>query len=113
MLGPDVAFSALVAPLYEKFGGALTVSRVGQTVCWDIHDLSAFVELTPHGDLLATFVDRSGIDVASQKRLVAAYRVRIPYALDRSSCGRMAADLVEFFSGVREPKFRFVNAYPA
>jgi len=28
------------------------------------------------------------------------------------SGGRMVADLVGFFSGVREPKFRFIDEYP-
>jgi hypothetical protein len=103
--------SGITAPLAAKFGNTITVSRSGNMVCWGYDGQSAVLEMTPHGFLRATFIDSAGIDAVSSSPAVAAYRTGSVYALNRAGCGRMVADLVEFFSGIREPKFRFVDAY--
>ncbi len=60
----------------------------------------------------ATFIDSETIDAVSSSPVAAAYRGRSRYALNEASCARMVSDLVDFFSGVREPKFTFIDAYP-
>jgi hypothetical protein len=103
--------SGIAAPLAAKFGSNITVSRSGNSVCWGYDGQSAVLEMTPQGFLRATFIDSEGIDVVSASPVAAAYRTGSVYALNRASCGRMVADLVDFFSGIREPKFQFVDAY--
>jgi hypothetical protein len=103
--------SGIVAPLAEKFGGDLTVSRSGNMVCWGYDGQSAVLEMTTDGCLRATFIDSETTDVVSDRPVAAAYRTGSTYALNRTGCGRMVADLVDFFSGIREPKFRFIDAY--
>jgi hypothetical protein len=104
--------SGIVAPLAAKFGGDLMVSRSGNMVCWDYGGQSAVIEMTPDGKMHATFIAAEGVDVVSASPAAAAYRTGSVYALNGSSCGRMVTDLVDFFSGVREPKFTFIDAYP-
>jgi hypothetical protein len=103
--------SGIAAPLSEKFGGALTVSRTGNVVAWGFDGQSGVVELTQNGTMRVTFVASEQIDAASGTPAAAAYRTGLCYRLDQPSCSRMIADLVDFFSGVREPKFTFVDAY--
>jgi cyanophycinase-like exopeptidase len=104
--------SALASPLVEKFGSDLTLSRTATTVYWGYGDQSAFIELLENGALLATFIDAPGVDAVSGAASAAVYRSHARYVLSASSCKRMIADLVDFFSGVREPRFTFVDAYP-
>jgi hypothetical protein len=103
--------SGIVAPLAEKFGSDITVSRAGNMVCWGYDGQSAVLEMTTDGTLCATFIDSETTDIVSASPVAAAYRTGSSYALTRAGCGRMVTDLVDFFSGVREPKFRFIDAY--
>jgi hypothetical protein len=80
-------------------------------VCWQYAGQSVVIELRPGNVLEATFIDAQGVDAVSTRPAVAAYRSTTSYALTASSSERMAADLVDFFSGVREPKFVFTDAY--
>ncbi len=109
---PATWLSSIAAPLAAKFGSNITVSRTGNMVCWGYDGQSAVIEMTAEGSLRATFIDSECIDEVSASPAAAAYRTGSTYALNRASCGRMVADLVDFFSGVREPKFRFIDAYP-
>jgi hypothetical protein len=104
--------SGICGPLAEKFGSNVTVSRTGNMVCWGYDGQSAVIEMTDDGLLRATFIDSEAINVVSASPAAAAYRTGCTYALNRVSSGRMVADLVDFFSGVREPKFQFIDAYP-
>jgi len=104
--------SGIVAPLSKKFGSDITVSRTGDMVCWGYDGQSAVLEMTSDGSLRATFIDSESTDMVSASPAAAAYRTGCTYTLTRAGCGRMVGDLVDFFSGVREPKFRFVDAYP-
>lgn len=81
-------------------------------VCWGYDGQSAVLEMTADGLLRATFIDSERIDIVSASPAAAAYRTGSVYALNRASCGRMVTDLVDFFSGIREPKFQFVDAFP-
>jgi hypothetical protein len=109
---PSAAWlSDLAAPLAAKFGNCLTLSRSGNAIRWGYGGQSAVLELGANGALQVTFLDAESTDLVSAGRAVAAYRTRSAYALDRPSSTRMIADLVDFFSGVREPKFAFVDAY--
>jgi hypothetical protein len=103
--------SDIAAPLVEKFGGNLTVSRTANAVCWGYGGLSAVIEIRGDASLLATFIDSEGVDEVSARPAVAAYRTLSTYALTEPGCSRMVADLVDFFSGVREPRFIFTDAY--
>jgi hypothetical protein len=109
---PATWLSGILGPLAAKFGSDVTVSRAGNMVCWGYDGRSAVIEMTGDGSLRATFIDSESVDVVSSSPAAAAYRTGSTYALNRVSCGRMAADLVDFFSGVREPKFKFIDAYP-
>jgi len=102
----------VLGPLAAKFGSTITVSRAENMVCWGYDGQSAVLEVTADGSLRATFIDSEGIDVVSTSPVAAAYCSGSTYALNRTGSGRMVADLVDFFSGVREPKFRFVDAFP-
>jgi hypothetical protein len=104
--------SGMADPLSAKFGGNVTLSRTDDAVCWGFDGKSAVVELAPDGTLKATFIDAAGIDQVSARPAAAAYRTRSTYGLNATGCGRMIADVVDFFSGVREPKFHFIDAYP-
>jgi hypothetical protein len=81
-------------------------------VCWGYDGQSAIIEMMPDGMLRATFIDCDSIDAVSDRPAAAAYRARSTYALNSASCSRMVADLVDFFSGVREPRFAFVDVHP-
>jgi hypothetical protein len=109
---PATWLSGIAAPLAAKFGSNLTVSRSGNMVCWGYDGQSAVLEMAADGMLRTTFIDSESIDAVSASPAVGAYRTGTAYALNRASCGRMVADLVDFFSGVREPKFTFFDAYP-
>jgi hypothetical protein len=107
-----VWLSGIAAPLAAKFGDDLTVSRSGNVVCWGYGGQSAVIELTPNGKMHATFIDTEAVDLVSSTPAAAAYRARPVYELTGASCSRMIADLADFFSGVREPRFTFIDAYP-
>jgi hypothetical protein len=102
----------LAAPLVSKFGEGLTLCRDGRRVEWSYGGQSAVIELTPQGTLEAMFVERPVVDAVSSNLAAAVYRPRhVPYSLTPAGCTRMVDDLVDFFSGVREPYFVFSNAH--
>jgi hypothetical protein len=103
--------SGIAAPLTQMFGDALTVSRNGNMVCWGYDGQSAVIEMTLDGLLCATFIDCERLEAVSALPAVAAYRTGATYTLTPAGCRRMVDDLVDFFSGIREPRFRFVDAY--
>jgi hypothetical protein len=105
-------FSDLATPLVSKFGEGLTLCRDGARVEWSYAGQSAVIELTPQGTLDATFVERPAVDEVSSSLAAAVYKPRmVPYSLTPAGCTRMVDDMVDFFSGVREPRFVFTNAY--
>ncbi len=104
-------FAGCVAPLVARFGDRLTLARRENVVCWRYDGQSAVVELHPNGRLTATFIGADGLDAVAARPAAAVYSTNVTYALDPASCRRMVADLYDFFSGVREPKFTFVDAY--
>jgi hypothetical protein len=111
-LDTAVWFSDLAIPLVSKFGEGLTLCRDGARVEWSYAGQSAVIELTAQGTLDATFVERPTLDAVSSAPAAAVYRPRtVPYALTPAGCTRMVDDMVDFFSGVREPRFVFTNAY--
>jgi hypothetical protein len=69
------------------------------------------VALRPEGTLEATFVERPGYDAvnATQARCVYRRASGTGYTLTHEGCSRMVADLTDFFSGMREPRFAFVD----
>lgn len=107
---PTAWFSEFVEPLTSRFGGELTICRDGDSVRWGYFGQSAVVGMTVDGKLQATFIDRQSVDAVSRRPAVAVYESSGSYALTPASCGRMVADMVDFFSGVREPRFRFIDA---
>jgi hypothetical protein len=108
---PATWFTSIASPLTSKFGADLTVSRSGNMVCWGYDGQSAVVELDPDGFLRAAYIDAERRDAVSDAPVAAVYRCGSPYALTESGCRRMIADLCDFFSGVREPAFTFVDDY--
>lgn len=111
-LDPGRWMADLAAPLISKFAEGLTLSRDGERVEWSYGGQSAVIELTPQGTLNATFVAPPSFDAVSSSLAAAVYRPRtVPYALTPAGCSRMVDDMVDFFSGVREPRFVFAGAY--
>jgi hypothetical protein len=111
-LDPGRWMSDLATPLISKFGEGLTLCRDGTRVEWSYGGQSAVIELTAQGTLDATFVERPALDAVSSSLAAAVYRPRtVPYALTPAGCSRMVDDMVDFFSGVREPRFVFTSAY--
>jgi hypothetical protein len=104
--------SDVAEPLTAKFGCDLTLCRAGNRVRWGFAGQSALVEFLPDGSLTATFVDRVSIDHVTNEPAFAAYSVCGTYRLTTAGCSHMIADMVDFFSGVREPKFTFAGAVP-
>ncbi len=73
---------------------------------------SALIELRSDGALDATFIDRAAVDRVSASLAAPVYRRSgSSYRMDAGGCERMICDLVDFFSGTREPGFTFVGAY--
>ncbi len=103
--------SDLGSTLASAFGDDITLARCGDAVQWNYAGQSAVVELRPGGLLDATFVGRPTLDHVSSKFVVGIYRKAASgYRLSPEGCSRMVNDMVEFFQGVREPRFTFVDA---
>jgi hypothetical protein len=103
-----------VQPLISKFGDRLSLVRDRNCVQWSFEGHAAIVEFQPGDELRATFVAAPVLDEVSCRPVSAVYRPkRHPYRLNAEGSARMVADMVAFFSGVREPRFDFVNAYNA
>ncbi len=99
-------------PLRSKLGNRLTVQRDGSAVRWGYDGRSALIELRSDGALDATFIDRAAVDRVSASLAAPVYRRSgSGYRMDAGGCERMICDLVDFFSGTREPGFTFVGAY--
>ena len=99
-------------PLTSKFGDRLSLFRDGDRVQWTYEGQAAIVELRSEGAIEATFVDRSTVDGVSGTTACAVYRsLGQGYALSAEGCRRIVSDMVDFFSGIREPRFAFVDAH--
>lgn len=103
--------ATVAEPLNTKFGCGLTLYREGNVVRWGFGGQSALVEFLADGSLSATFFDRESIDQVSKQPAHAVYSAYGTYRLTSAGCSHMVADMVDFFSGVREPKFRFITAH--
>lgn len=90
-------------------GNRVAVERCGNAVRYGCGHRSATVELQPDGRLSAAFGER-GFDAVTGLPATWLYRrASGRYALTPADGRRMAADMVDFFSGLREPAFRFVG----
>ncbi len=110
--GPSAqAFAAATAPLISNFGEHLTLWRDGNVVHWSYEGQSIVVELQHDGTVGATFIDRPGIDEISGAESAAVYHRPgdRAYRLTPVGCTAMVADMMAFFSGDREPHFRFAG----
>ena len=99
----------LTVSLYRALGPSVVLRREAQGASWTFDGLSAFVEMQS-GGIAARFVDRPAIDAVSSSRAAAVYCVPELYALNAAGCERMVCDLLAFFCGTREPRFRFSGA---
>jgi hypothetical protein len=100
-----------VSPLNSKFGDRLSLLRERNCVQWSCDGHAAIVEFQPGNELRATFVAAPVIDGVSSRPVSAVYRARSrSYRLTREGSSHMVADMIAFFSGIREPRFTFVNA---
>jgi glutamine amidotransferase PdxT len=101
-----------ISPLREKFGDRLTLARERNCVQWSFEGNAAIVEFQPGDQLRATFVAAPVIDAVTSRPTSAVYQARKHrYGLTPEGSQAMVADMMAFFSGVREPQFHFVNAY--
>ncbi len=104
--------SELTLPLQTIFGTDLALTREENAVRWSYGDDSAFVELHSSGAAVAKFISHAMVDAASGAPLCAVYAApNRTYPLTRPGIARMVDDMTEFFSGTREPRFTFVDAY--
>jgi len=103
--------SEAARPLISKFGDRLSLFRDGDRVQWSYDGQAAIFELRADGIVEATFVDRPAIDAVTSTTACAVYRGRgVRYFLTADGCTRVVSDMVDFFSGTREPEFAFVDA---
>ena len=110
-LQPAALFSKLAAPLFEQFGTGLTLVRAGDGVRWCYANASAIVEQRSNDAVAAVFLGAPTADAASHEDVCAAYAPqRETYSLTERGVSCMVEDLTAFFSGVREPRFTFVDA---
>jgi hypothetical protein len=101
----------IARPLFDRFGPALTLVREGERVRWSYSDSAAVVELSADGAVAATFLAAPSRDAASDASVRAVYAPPSPtYSLTERGVRCMVDDVAAFFSGVREPRFRFVAA---
>lgn len=106
---PPEWVSTTFAPLLASFGDRLVLARDGDRVHWSYDGRTAIVEMRDEERVSAHFVDRPLTCVVGATPTAAVYRRSADgYALDRPGCERMVADIVAFFSGMREPHFTFV-----
>jgi len=99
-------------PLISRFGDRLHLIRDRNCVQWSFEGNAAIVEFAPGDELRATFVAAPVVDEVSARPVSAVYRSRRHrYRMTREESARMVDDMVAFFSGVREPRFDFINAY--
>jgi hypothetical protein len=109
-LAPATWLADALTPLGATYGKRLRFARDGATARWSFEDQTAEVELC--GDRIAArFIAPFAFDAVSG-RFVRPVYARYPqgYAMDRAGCERMVADMAAFFSGIREPRFTFVDA---
>ena len=108
----DSPLGHFAAPLLEQFGSELTLVREGECVRWCFADASAVVELRAENAVAATFISGPLADESSCTDVHAVYAPqKATYPLTERGATCMAEDLAAFFSGVREPRFTFVDAY--
>jgi hypothetical protein len=97
--------------LSSTFGAQLRFTRTGSVARWTFNGHLAEVELESGDRVVARFVAPSTNDAVSGRRAAAVYaRDERGYALTPAGSERMVADIIAFFSGSREPAFRFVAA---
>jgi hypothetical protein len=100
-----------VSPLRSTFGSRLSLVRDRNCVQWSCDGNAAIVEFAPGNELRATFVAAPVVDEVSLLPVSAVYRARPrTYRLTPEGSARMVSDMVAFFSGIREPRFVFINA---
>ncbi len=101
-----------MTPLAAKFGNRLVLQRDGAAARWTFEEQSVVVELCPSGSIAATFIERPFIDGVSAQSVSSVYRSQAAaYSPTHAGCTRMISDMVAFFSGAREPRFTFSDAY--
>jgi hypothetical protein len=104
-------FGDSMSPLAATFGDRLSLVRDRNCVQWSCDGHAAIVEFAEGDEIRATFVAAPVIDEVSSLMVSAVYCPRPrSYRLNRQGSARMVADMMAFFSGVREPRFTFVNA---
>ena len=106
-------FVSLAQPLFERFGPALTIERGDACVRWLLDGQTVTVAPGTDATLVATFATAPMRDAVSEMPLVATYRGAAGYALDVRGVARIVDDLAAFFSGIREPRFAFVDLVPS
>jgi hypothetical protein len=103
------AFAAASAPLISSFGEGLTLWRDGDVVHWAYDEQTIVVALRFDGTVDATFVDRPRTDARGDEVQAVYDHGRTPYRLTPGGAKAMVADMMAFFSGSREPRFRFTG----
>ena len=94
---PATWLADVLAPLGSAFAGDLRFARDGECACWTYEGHRASIEL--EGERVrARFVDSEAV-----------YARDGGYPLTPAGCQRMVADMIAFFSGVREPQFTFIG----
>ena len=110
-LAPAHWLAEALAPFDATFGAGLRCTRFASGARWSYEGHSAIVELSAPDRITARFVAPPSLDAISGRPSAPVYmREGSGYALTRSGCEQMVADMTAFFSGTREPQFRFIAA---
>ncbi|GAC1567526.1 MAG: hypothetical protein NVS2B3_06150 [Vulcanimicrobiaceae bacterium] len=108
MIAAHSSLSAAFDSLRDKYGTALTLRRDGAAVRYEMGGLGAILE--PAGDAVrVTFVERAARDGVSLCDVVPLYRSVERYGISLEGARRLVADMLAFFAGTREPRFRFAG----
>lgn len=105
--------AAAFAPLHETLGSRLTIVRDRGVVRWCFDGLEAVVESTGPESVGVIFRASGLRDAVMDGTIAPQYRSDATYRLTSDGAKRLAGDVLAFFSGTREPRFRFVGFHEA
>jgi len=106
MFASSRSLAAAFTPLREAYGARLVIKRDGDGVRYELDERKVVVVPDGTEAVRVTFLDRATRDAVAGEATLPVYRVS-PYPLTAQGAHRLASDLVDFFAGTREPRFRF------
>lgn len=104
---PSGSIAAAFAPLRQTFGSRLTMKRDGGTMRWCVDGLETVVELRGSDSVCVRFFEGGLRDAVLGDSVAPRFATASEYRLTAEGAKRLATDMLAFFGGTREPRFRF------